>query len=69
MTVTDTQESRFKGPTRDAAVLIRLTREERARLQAFALREDLRAGQLARRILNKALDTEERCPTSLDAAH
>jgi len=64
--VTDIRQERFGGPVRDAPILIRLTKEERERLQAYALREDLRAGQAARRILNAALDMERR-PASSDA--
>jgi len=57
-TDTDGERERFRGPVRDAPLLIRLTRQERERLQAFALREDLRAGQAARRFINAALDIE-----------
>lgn len=53
----DIRHERFKGPTRDAGVLIRLTQEERRRLQEFALRQDLHAGQAARQILNERLAT------------
>jgi len=57
--VTDIRQERFRGPVRDAPILIRLTKEERERLQTYALREDLRAGQAARRIINQHLTTTD----------
>lgn len=66
--VTDIRHERFRGPVRDAPILIRLTQEERRRLQEFALRQDLHAGQAARQILNAALDTEADGPRDGRAA-
>jgi len=54
---TDIRHERFRGPVRDAPILVRLTQEERKRLQEFALRRDLHAGQAARWILNERLGT------------
>lgn len=51
----DIRHERFRGPLRDVGVLVRLTRQERERLQEFALRRDLFAGQALRLILNERL--------------
>lgn len=67
----DIRHERFRGPIRDAPILIRLTQEERRRLQEFALRQDLHAGQAARWILNERLATASAEDTPRDdrAAH
>jgi len=50
---------RYRVPTRDAAVLVRLTREERRRLHAYARQHDLFPGQAARQIINAAIRDDD----------
>jgi hypothetical protein len=52
--VTAAQED-MKRPPRDAAVVVRLSASEKARLEAYAVRRDLRVGQAARHFINEAL--------------
>ncbi len=57
-----------KPPERDQVVSVWLSIEEKRRLVEVAQAQDQRVGQLARRFINAALDTE-RHPASSDAAH
>lgn len=59
----------LQSPERDQVVSVRLSIEEKRRLEVFARERDLKLGQACRQFLNRALDTEERHPTSLDGAH
>jgi len=59
----------LQAPERTEAITVRLTPREKQRLTQVALTQDQRVGQLARRILNAALDTEADGPRDGRAAH
>jgi len=59
----------LQAPDRTEAITVRLTPTEKQRLAQVALTQDLRLGQLARRILNAALDTEADGSRDGRAAH
>lgn len=46
------------APKRSEAIIVRLSPEEKERLVRAAITRDQRFGQLARRFINEALDTE-----------
>lgn len=58
----------LQAPERTEAITIRLTPREKERLTQVALTQDQRVGQLARRLINAALSTQEE-PRDGRAAH
>jgi len=65
---------RLRPPARESAITVRLSTEERQKLERYAHDHDLRFAQAIRRWIREELpvettETEERHPTSLDAAH
>jgi len=60
MMITD----RVKPPPRESGLTVRLSEDERKRLEAYAVRHDLRLGQVLRRLVRElpnALDSPRDC--------